>query len=186
MMWWPTEAPTLHHGLITLRKPEERDIVSIFEGVKDPLIPRFTRISADYQMTSAEHYVRERSPNGLKLRSELQLVLEYDRKFAGAISFHTLDLDNAKAEIGYWLTADARGKGVATAATKLLTAYGFDTIGLHRIEALVVASNAPSLKVIQNAGFTQEGVMRDRSCCDDGSREDMIIFAAIRSDWTSQ
>ena len=183
MIWWPSEVPTLHYGLITLRKPEERDIVPLFEGVQDPIIPQFTRIPANYQMANAEHYVRERSPNGFTMRTELQLALEYDGKFAGALSFHTLDLDSAKAEIGYWLTADVRGKGVATAATRLLTEYGFESIGFHRIEALVVASNVPSLKVLKNAGYMQEGIMRDKSLQDDGTREDMVLFAAIRTDW---
>jgi ribosomal-protein-alanine N-acetyltransferase len=134
-------------------------------------------------MANAEHYVRERSPNGFTMRTELQLALEYDGKFAGALSFHTLVLEEEKAEIGYWLTADVRGKGIATQATKLLTEYGFESIGFHRIEALVVESNVPSLKVLSNAGYKQEGVLRDKSCCDDGTRENMVMFAAIRSDW---
>ena len=183
MICWPTEVPTLHYGLITLRAPEERDITPIFEGVQDPIIPKFTRIPANYQMANAEHYVRERSPNGFTMRTELQLALEYDGKFAGALSFHTLVLEEEKAEIGYWLTADVRGKGIATQATKLLTEYGFESIGFHRIEALVVESNVPSLKVLSNAGYKQEGVLRDKSCCDDGTRENMVMFAAIRSDW---
>lgn len=183
MIWWPSDVPTLQYGLITLRKPEERDIIPLYEGVQDPLIPKFTRIPANYQMANAEHYVRERSPNGFTMRTELQLALEYDGKFAGALSFHTLDLDEAKAEIGYWLTADVRGKGVATAATQLLTEYGFDTVGFHRIEAHVVASNHASLKVLKKAGYMQEGIMREKCCQDDGTREDMVLFAAIRSDW---
>ncbi len=116
-------------------------------------------------------------------QQELQLALEYDGKFAGALSFHTLNLEEAKAEIGYWVTADIRGKGIATQATKLLTEYGFETIGFHRIEALVVESNKPSLKVLSNAGYQQEGVLRDACCQDDGTRENMIMFAAIRTDW---
>jgi ribosomal-protein-alanine N-acetyltransferase len=134
-------------------------------------------------MANAEHYVRERSPNGFTMRTELQLVLEFDGKFAGALSFHTLVLEEEKAEIGYWLTADVRGKGIATQATKLLTEYGFESIGFHRIEALVVESNKPSLKVLSNAGYNQEGVLRDKSCCGDGTRENMVMFASIRSDW---
>ena len=183
MIWWPTEVPTLQYGLITLRKPEERDIVSIFESVQDPLIPKFTRIPANYQLANAEHYVRERSPDAFSLRTELQLVLEFDGKFAGALSFHTLALEDAKAEIGYWLTSDVRGKGIATNATRLLTEYGFETIGFQRIEALVVESNKPSLKVLSNAGYQQEGLLRDKCCHDDGSYENMIMFAALRSDW---
>ena len=75
MIWWPTEVPNLQYGLITLRRPEERDIIPLYEGVQDPLIPKFTRIPANYQMANAEHYVRERSPNGFTMRTELQLAL---------------------------------------------------------------------------------------------------------------
>ena len=53
MIWWPTEVPTLQYGLITLRKPEERDIIPLYEGVQDPIIPKFTRIPANYQMANA-------------------------------------------------------------------------------------------------------------------------------------
>ena len=183
MIWWPTEVPTLQYGLITLRKPEERDIVPLFEGVQDPLIPKFTRIPDNYQMTNAEYYVRERSPNAFAVRTELQLVLEYSDKFAGAMSFHTVAIEESKAEIGYWLTADVRAKGVATAATKLLTEYGFETIGFHRIEALVVESNKPSIRVLEKSGYQQEGVLRDKSCCADGTRENMVLFAALRHEW---
>jgi len=48
---------------------------------------------------------------------------------------------------------------------------------------LVVASNVPSLKVLKNAGYMQEGIMRDKSLQDDGTREDMVLFAAIRTVW---
>jgi len=183
MIWWPTEFPMLSHGLITLRKPEEKDIDAIFKGVQDPLIPKFTRIPADYQIEMAELYVRERSPKGLENKTELQLALEYDGKFAGALSFHTIDLADEKAEIGYWLTASTRGKGVATLATKLMTEYGFNTVGFHRIEALVVSSNHPSLKVLEKAGYQQEGILRDACCQADGSREDMVLYAALRNQW---
>jgi len=37
--------------------------------------------------------------------------------------------------------------------------------------------------VLSNAGYQQEGVLRDKSFQDDGTRENMIMFAAIRTDW---
>jgi ribosomal-protein-alanine N-acetyltransferase len=105
MIWWPTEVPTLKHGLITLRAPQESDIPAIFEGAQDPLIPIFTRIPSNYSMANAEFYVRERSPNAFANQTELQLALEYgngnDAKFAGAFSFHSMDLREHVGEIGY-------------------------------------------------------------------------------------
>lgn len=183
MIWWPTQVPTLQSGLITLRKPEERDIVPIYEGVKDPIIPKYTRIPANYPMANAEHYVRERSPKGFIHQTELQLVIEYEGEFVGAISFHSMALADARTEIGYWLIAGARGRGIAPASTKLLTQFGFESIGFHRIEALINASNLASQTVIQNSGFQQEGVLRDKCCREDGSREDMVLFSALRNQW---
>lgn len=183
MIWWPTEVPTLQYGLITLRKPEERDIVPLYEGVQDPIIPKFTRIPANYIMANAEHYVRERCPNGFAMRTELQLALEHDGKFVGALSFHSMNLEDGETEIGYWLTAGARGKGIATAAVKLLTGYGFETIGFHRIVGLVNAANDASKKVLLNSGYQQEGILREISIQEDGSRDDMVIFSMLRHEW---
>lgn len=186
MIWWPHEVPTLHYGLITLRKPEEKDIAGIYEGAKDPLVPRFTRIPADYSLEDAENYVRKRSPSGFSIQTELQLVLEYEGRFAGAFSFHTIHHEEYRAEIGYWLVPEVRGKKVAQSAVKLLTQYGFESIGFKRIEALVNAPNIASQKVLLGAGYSQEGTLRDRKIAADGSTEDMNIFAAISRDWVNQ
>jgi [ribosomal protein S5]-alanine N-acetyltransferase len=74
-------------------------------------------------------------------------------------------------------------RGLQPLRPRLLTEFGFESVGFHRIEALVVASNVSSLKVLKNAGYMQEGIMRDANLQDDGTREDMVLFAAIRTDW---
>ena len=158
MIWWPTEVPTLSQGLITLRAPQESDIPALFEGAQDPLIPIFTRIPSNYSMANAEFYVRERSPNAFANQTELQLALEYgngeDAKFAGAFSFHSMDLREHVAEIGYWLCAPMRGKGIAATAIKLLTHFGFESIGFERIEAVVNVENVPSRILLEKSENT--------------------------------
>ena len=188
MIWWPAEVPTLMHGLLTLRAPNESDISAIYEGCKDPLIPIFTRIPANYTMAHAEFYVNERCPNAFTTQTELQLTLSYgngeDSKFAGAFSFHSLNLREHVAEIGYWLTQPMRGKGFGATATKMQTQYGFDTIGFERIEAIVNIDNYASRKLLQNSGYELEGIMRKKSRKENGSQIDMALYSAIRSDWT--
>jgi ribosomal-protein-alanine N-acetyltransferase len=183
MIWWPTSVPTLQSGLIVLRKPEEKDVESIFQGVQDPLIPKHTRIPADYKISNAQEFVRERSPDAFTNKSELQLTLEYGGNFVGALSFHTIDHVDAKAEIGYWLIASARGKGIATQAIKVLTGFGFESIGFCRIEALVISTNISSIKCLENSGYQREGTLRDKGRTADGSRLDMVMLAAIKSEW---
>ena len=187
MIWWPTEVPTLSHGLITLRAPEEKDIQQLFEGAQDPIIPVFTRIPSNYSMANAEFYVRERSPNAFANQTELQLAVEYgngdDAQFAGAFSFHSMDLREHMAEIGYWLIAPMRGKGIGSTATKMLTQFGFESIGFERIEAVVNVENEASRKLLLSSGYNLEGIMRNKSRKEDGSQKDMALYAAIRDDW---
>jgi RimJ/RimL family protein N-acetyltransferase len=186
MIWWPTEVPTLTRGLITLRKPELKDTQAVFDGCQDPLIPRFTAISANYSMAHALDYV-QRVDASLRTQRELPLVIEYgngdDRKFAGTISFHSISVKNSVGEIGYWMSESMRGKSIATTAVRMLTDYGFATIGFKRVEAMVDIENIASSKLLASAGYQREGLLRKKISRDDGRQVDMYLFAAIPEEW---
>jgi RimJ/RimL family protein N-acetyltransferase len=186
MIWWPTEVPTLTRGLINLRKPELKDTQAVFDGCQDPLIPRFTAISANYSMAHALDYV-QRVDASLRTQRELPLVIEYgngdDRKFAGTISFHSISVKNSVGEIGYWMSESMRGKSIATTAVQMLTDYGFATIGFKRVEAMVDVENIASTKLLTSAGYQREGLLRKKISRDDGRQVDMYIFAAIPEEW---
>ena len=186
MIWWPTEVPTLTRGLVTLRKPEIKDTQAVFDGCQDPLIPRFTAISANYSMAHALDYV-QRVDASLRTQRELPLVIEYgngdDRKFAGTISFHSISLKNSVGEIGYWMSESMRGKSIATTAVRMLTDYGFATIGFKRVEAMVDIENIASTKLLASAGYQREGLLRKKISRDDGRQVDMYLLAAIPEEW---
>jgi len=186
MIWWPTEVPTITRGLITLRKPHLDDTQAVFDGCQDPLIPRFTAISTDYSMAHALDYV-QRTDASVRTQRELPFVIEYgngdDRVFAGTISFHSLSVKNSVGELGYWMTSSMRGKGIATTAARMLTDYGFATIGFKRIEGIVDRDNVASLKLLESAGYQREGLLRKKISRDDGRQVDMYIYAALPEDW---
>ena len=186
MIWWPTEVPTLTRGLINLRKPELKDTQAVYDGCQDPLIPRFTAISANYSMAHALDYV-QRVEASLRTQRELPLVIEYgngdDRKFAGTISFHSISVKNSVGEIGYWMSESMRGKSIATTAVRMLTDYGFATIGFKRVEAMVDIENIASTKLLTSAGYQREGLLRKKISRDDGRQVDMYLFAAIPEEW---
>jgi RimJ/RimL family protein N-acetyltransferase len=186
MIWWPTEVPTLTRGLVTLRKPELKDTQAVFDGCQDPLIPRFTAISANYSMAHALDYV-QRVDASLRTQRELPLVIEYgngdDRKFAGTISFHSISVKNSVGEIGYWMSESMRGKSIATTAVRMLTDYGFATIGFKRVEAMVDVENIGSTKLLASAGYQREGLLRKKISRDVGRQVDMYLFAAIPEEW---
>jgi ribosomal protein S18 acetylase RimI-like enzyme len=186
MIWWPSEIPTLQYGRYTLRAPVDSDVTAIFEACQDPLIPRFTTVPANYTMAHALDYV-QRTPASIELQRELPFVIEFgvgdEKEFAGVISLHTISIDNHRAEIGYWMDKKMRGQGIATTAAKMITGYGFDTLGFKRIEAAVDLDNTASQKLLLSAGYEREGVLRQRVTRADGSQIDMVMFSALNQSW---
>ncbi|CAN2178251.1 RimL Acetyltransferases, including N-acetylases of ribosomal proteins [Candidatus Nanopelagicaceae bacterium] len=186
MIWWPAEIPTLQYGLVTLRPSAERDIDSIFNACQDPLIPAFTTVPANYTLDHAIDFVRS-DPFSFSERRELRFVIDYgngdDAQFAGVISLHTINIKNHAAEIGYWMEKSMRGKGIGTLAAKMITDYGFRSLGFRRIDGLADVENAASQKLLTSAGFQKEGILRNKVTRDDGRQIDMALFATTDITW---
>lgn len=186
MIWWPNAIPTLQYGRFTLRPPMTSDAQSIFEACQDPLIPQFTTVPAEYTMAHALDFV-QRVPASIELQREIPFVIEFgvgdEKSFAGVISLHTISIENHRAEIGYWMFEPMRGKGIGTMAAKIITNYGFKTLGFRRIEAAVDIDNIASQKLLKSSGYVHEGVLRQRVTRSDGSQIDMVELAATNDQW---
>ena len=60
--------------------------------------------------------------------------------------------------VGYWVSASANGRGIASAAVRNIKRVAFDELGLHRIEAGTLLHNVPSQRVLERNGFVRFGV----------------------------
>ena len=79
------------------------------------------------------------------------------------------------AHIGYWIDRRFANRGFTTQAVQMLTTYGFDELGLHRIEINLRPENGASRRVAEKAGFILEGA-RPRFLHIDGQWRDHICF----------
>jgi RimJ/RimL family protein N-acetyltransferase len=84
-----------------------------------------------------------------------------------------------RAEVGYWLGAPFRGRGIMTDVVRRLCALGFDDLGLVKIVAHVFSGNPASARVLEKCGFVQEGFLR-KHFCKDGRYLDAFLFALIK------
>ncbi len=80
--------------------------------------------------------------------------------------------------IGYALDKKHNGKGYTTEAVKLLVAYAFNELKLHRIEAGVMPHNIASIKVLEKSGFHKEGIAK-KNVKINGRWEDHQVLAII-------
>lgn len=187
MIWWPSEVPTLTYGTLTLRPSRESDIESIYLACQDPLISHFTTVPANYTLEHAQSFVRQLDPEGLQNKREIRFIIESSQgeksALAGVISFHSPNFNNKVAEIGYWIAKESRGKSIGSTAVKVLTNFGFETMGWNRIEAMIDHDNEASKKVVTRAGYEHEGVLRQRVIRADGEVIDMDLYAVLQKNW---
>ncbi len=92
------------------------------------------------------------------------------------------DEQSARAELGYVLGRSHWGRGFMHEALCAFITYAFDTYALRRIEAEVNPENAPSNRLIQTLGFTEEGLLRQR-WFSKGSAHDTNIYGLLRDEW---
>lgn len=110
------------------------------------------------------------------------LAIEVESQAAGGVGL-TLrdDVEKVSAEIGYWLGQRFWNRGIATAAVRAVTKYGFEQFSLTRIYALPFASNVASHRVLEKAGYVREGVLR-RSAIKNGIVVDQVLYAVTDQD----
>ncbi len=103
-----------------------------------------------------------------------------ESELLGGSGFHKRS-NEGSLEIGYWVSALAVGRGIATEVTAVLTRAAFELCRLDRIDIQVEPENERSLKIPRKLGFTFEGRLRRRlePHVDGGSRRDSMLFTML-------
>lgn len=165
-----------------LRPWRREDLAIIHAGMQDPEVPRWTRIPEGNPPSAVRRYFDWLEPRR-EAGDELMFAIADPSTdvFLGAISLLRIDWEAARCEIGYWVTAGARGRGVASGAVRALARYAFDEIGLQRLELRIDPRNVASVGVALRAGFEPEGVLRSFEV-HRGERIDIAIYALLPPD----
>jgi ribosomal-protein-serine acetyltransferase len=106
-----------------------------------------------------------------------------DGRIAGVAGFHGVDEVNRSTSIGYWLVADAVGRGLMTRAVRTLLDHAFGTRDLHRVTIEAVVDNVRSRAIPERFGFREEGLLRGAKLLR-GRYEDAVLYAMLASEWS--
>jgi RimJ/RimL family protein N-acetyltransferase len=150
--------PTLRDGDLVLRPKRPADAEAITAACQDPEIPRWTFVPSPYTLADAEAFLAssvEREAAGTE--ANLLAVDAGDDRLLGSFSVMEIDPARGSGEIGYWVAAEARGRGIATRGVRLLADWARDQLGLTRIDVLPHKDNVASRRVAEKAGFTDTG-----------------------------
>ena len=110
-------------------------------------------------------YVRERlKSEKTRLRAGRSVAFAVtepeDDAFLGEVLLHTFEWQHQRAAAGVWIRTEARGRGLGTCALRSICAFGFEELGLARIELTTFPDNLGMVRIAERAGFASEGVLR--------------------------
>lgn len=88
----------------------------------------------------------------------------------------------SSAELGYWFLREAWGRGYATESSAAMLAFGFRSIGLHRVWGKCHVRNAASAKVMEKLGMVYEGTLREHAWLRDHYRSSRI-YGMLESEY---
>ena len=173
--------PMLRDATAGLRPWREADISVVVAMSRDPDVLRFTNVPDPYGEDDAGIWLalqpaRLRAGDG----AAFAIVEPPDDRPLGAIGVRVLH-GRGIAEIGYHLAPEARGRGLATAALRLLSVWSLRTLPVARLQLTTHLDNPASQRVAEKAGYTREAVLR--AWADQrGTRVDLIMYSLLRGD----
>jgi RimJ/RimL family protein N-acetyltransferase len=175
--------PPLAAGDVVLRRPVAGDVPWITAACGDRELSRYVPgIPYPYSESDARAFV-ERAARAWAEGTRATFVIADAATGAGrgTIGLHLFAHDARLAEVGYWLRREARGRGAATTAVGLVSAWAFAELGIARLNLTTAQENVASQRVAERAGFTREGLLRAWAPASDG-RRDSVMFSLLPGD----
>jgi [ribosomal protein S5]-alanine N-acetyltransferase len=175
----PTDL-TIEGDGIVLRDWRPEDAPALEPVCGEWNVSSFTSVPWDYTEAEARSWVaRQREKRAAGTVLALAITQPGRDLPLGNVNLAEFDPAGTSASVGYWLVPDARGRGLAAIAARLLIDWGFETLGLERIEFAILPENLASQRVAERLGATSEGI-REQSHHDHGRWWDMGIWSVCR------
>lgn len=171
--------PSLADEQVVLRPWNEADVPQQMDAFRDPVF----LTHSDWQPLSDEEARRrlvEQEQSRIRGERIAFAVVDHDdpRLVLGEVSLNWVNAKDRRAALGYWLTPNARGRGVASKAVRLVARWAFETLRLARLEITCGPDNHGSQSVALRCGFSREGLLRSHQTLK-GARRDTVVFGLL-------
>jgi RimJ/RimL family protein N-acetyltransferase len=165
------------------RKLKQTDTQAIFDIFSDAEVCRYWSSEAMTELTEAEKFlqvVNKGAEDGSLL--EWGIIETATDQLIGTCAYSSWDKKHQYAEIGFALHRDYWGKGLMKEFLNVFIPFGFEVLGLHRIEADVDPRNEASITLLEQLGFTKEGYLRERYHLH-GEIQDSVIYGLLKHEF---
>jgi len=181
----PPALPTLEAGPWRLRPWRVDDAAALAAAVRESLerfAPWLAWAHRDYDTLDAVAFIAG-SLEGWQ-RGERYAFAVVDSRDGGLVAsadLSQLDERQRSANLGYWVRSGCQGRGICPRIVPAVARFGFEALGLVRVEIVADLRNRASRRVAEKAGARFEGIARQR-LMDGDRRRDAAVYALIPAD----
>ncbi|MBD3896885.1 GNAT family N-acetyltransferase [Halomonas sp. ML-15] len=177
--------PVIETERLSLRPLVTDDSERLLEIFSDQEVMRYWNTAPWTTIQDSLDFIDESNESMRRQESlVLGVYLKSTGELAGKCMLFSYDKASKRAEIGFGLGRSCWGKGYINEAGEALIQYGFNSLGLRRIEAEIDPDNRASAKALEKLGFTQEGLLRQRWEIN-GVVSDSALYGRLVSDRVS-
>jgi len=175
----------LSDGQVCLRRFMPADAAPLHEAVRESLAemtPWMRWCERDFSLADSAEWIHSTDIAWQQDQAYNFAIIELaSGRLVGSIWLSRLHRKHCLANVGYWVRTSAAGRGIATAAARLLTVFGIERLGLNRLEVLVAVGNRASERVAEKIEAHREGVLRQRLWLE-GKPRDAVSFSFLAGD----
>lgn len=154
--------PVIETERLILREIKEDDAEGIFLCFSNPDVVRYYGQEKLENLEQAKSFVEFFDQN---FKSKRGIRWGIERKgtkgLIGTIGYNAWVPKHKRAEVGYEIHPDHWKKGYAVEALTEVVSYGFESLGLNRIGAVVFLDNLASNQLLLKVGFQKEGILEE-------------------------
>lgn len=172
--------PTLETKRLKLVKISPEHAEDMYSYSSDPDVTRYLTWSCHSSVKETERYIKLlQKKYTAGVFNDWGLIHKETGKFIGTCGFTSFDHENNTAEIGYVLSKDYWGQGLAAEAAKCVMEFGFDNFGLSGFCAKCMEGNDASMRVMQKVGMSFENIYKNGMFIK-GAYKTIIVYNVTR------
>ncbi|MCA9968993.1 MAG: GNAT family N-acetyltransferase [Anaerolineales bacterium] len=178
-----TQFPELWTPRLHLRQLEPADAPAMYRFLSDEAVTRYFGIETFTHLDEAAQRINSLNAS-FRRRQTVRwgITQRGDGTLIGSCGFIYWRRTYRHAALGYELARPYWRQGIMTETLQAVLEYGFTTMDLNRIEALVVPENEASRTLLERLGFQAEGVLREYGYWH--SRfYDLAVFSLLQREW---
>jgi len=175
--------PYLETEHFLLRRIEVSDANEVFQYFSHDEVTKYYDLDTFKDISEATRLIENWQKRFAKQEGiRWGIATKSDNKIIGSCGFHNWEKEHSKAEIGFEVTPEYWQQGVMSEVLKVVLPYGFEMMGLYRIEAFYDPQNTASKMTLEKVGFIYEGNLR-KSSFEKGRYCDAAVCSILKEEY---